>query len=965
VIQKKLTTRIGLIGILFVLQLSIAQGQNKLTQYVQPMIGTAGTGHTFPGATLPFGMVQLSPDTRADGSWEGCSGYYHNDKKILGFSHTHLSGTGCSDYGDVLLMPINKFIQPKKGNYQSSFSHNTEEAKAGFYKVKLASHNIDAALTATLRTGIHQYTYAPKDSQYVIIDLTHRDEVLDSEFEIIYPNRIAGYRQSKAWATDQKIFFNMEFSKPIKEIYFFSNDSINQRPYQRGKNLKALILFDNRENKLVVKCGISGTSIANAALNLKTETGDKFDFDYFKQKADTEWENTLKSITIKDGGKSDKIKFYTALYHCFIAPNIYSDVNGQYMGRDKKVHQLAAGRNYYTVFSLWDTYRALHPLLTNLFKDKTNDFIQTFLLQYEQGGRLPIWELSSNETNCMIGYHAIPVIWDAYSKGVNNYDAQYALTAMMSIANENSDALNSYKKYGFVRSDDEAESVSKTIEYAYDDWCIAQMAKAILENKSTIQANNNFSNSKTDYSLSALDSIYEEFSIRSNYWKNVYDPTTGFMRARLNGTLYQPFSPYRVDNNFTEANSWQYSFYAPHQIDELIAVRGGKVKFEKYLDSLFAANTATEGRQQADITGLIGQYAHGNEPSHHIAFLYNYIDNNAATDKITNQIKNELYGTNEEGLCGNEDCGQMSVWYVWASLGLYPTCPGAGWYATCTPTFQNVEFLNIEDKQAKPKSLDEFFNIKRIDNKVIYKKSSIDKALPFMPNPFIKQGERFFKDSMLIEMDCAHKDAKIFYSIDNQERLYVAPFYIYKNTKINFYSAWDRAKSCVMESEFKILPNDRIAQLNIAPNKSYTSGGAQCLIDGIHGTTNWRTGNWQGYQESNFDAAVIFNKSKQLKNIEVSFLQDQGSWIFYPTKVIIEASTDGNKFTPLYEQAIEVPRSNGPNSIMNIQVPKNIMSALGKIKTIRVRAINYGKLPEWHPGAGGDAFIFVDEISID
>lgn len=662
---------IGIILFFFSIS-SFAQNQKQLFQYVNPFIGTGGHGHTFPGATMPYGACQLSPDTRLEG-WDGCSAYHYSDSVIYGFSNTHLSGTGCSDYGDILLMPTNKKIDLDNYQYASTFSHLSENAHAGYYKVFLDQPQVQVELTATLHGGIHKYSYQGQSPQFVVLNLNHRDAIIDSRINQKNNFTINGFRFSKAWAANQKLFYEIQFSKPIKKISYLYPKGNNGGSSSNLKPLYCLIEFEHQKNtnfnpkiktnELLVKCAISGVDELGVNKNLSVEMP-IWDFDFYKKNCEQTWNKELNKIKILDEqtqlAEEKWITFYTALYHCMIHPSIYSDLDGRYRGRDDKIHNTQHKFDYYTVFSLWDTYRALHPLLTILDPKRTNDFINTFIHQYQEGGRLPVWELSSNETNCMIGYHAVSVIWDAYEKGIRGYDAEIAFEAMKSIASRQSDyegngidkklkesakakvadaeALNSYCKYGYVRSDDGHESVSKTLEYAYNDWCIAQMAKALGKEKD-----------------------YYYYIDRSSQWINVFDSSSGFMRAKKNGSLYNPFSPYTVDNNYTEANAWQYSFYVPHEIDGLINILKGEQNLEKKLDDLFQAKEQTEGRTQADITGLIGQYAHGNEPSHHIAYLYNYTANKSKTSFYTNKIFNEFYTDNTDGLIGNEDCGQMSA----------------------------------------------------------------------------------------------------------------------------------------------------------------------------------------------------------------------------------------------------------------------------------------------------------------
>jgi putative alpha-1,2-mannosidase len=929
----------------------------QLAEYVNPMIGTAATGHTYPGASAPFGMVQLSPDTRKDGSWEGCSGYYYPDSVIYGFSHTHLSGTGCSDYGDILLMPINKEIIPEPINYKSSFNHKTEKAEAGWYKVFLNHSNVAVELTATDRVGIHQYTFKTGDSMFVVLDLQHRDQVLNSKVEIIYPNEIAGFRSSKAWASHQTIFYDIQFNLPIKNISFLVNGKKSKAPYHESKNIKALIYFGQAAAiPLIAKCGLSGVSETGARKNLESEV-EEFNFAKIKKQTQQKWNTSLSAIDVEIKSKEDKQVYYTALYHTLLSPNIWNDVDGNYLGRDLKIHNTNNKFNYYTVFSLWDTYRALHPLLTIIEKQRANDFVTSLIKQYEEGGRLPIWELSSNETNCMIGYHAVSVIWDAYSKNIASYDPKKALSAMLSIANENNDAIKSFKKYGYVRADDDAESVSKTLEFSYDDWCIAQMINYVIEKERLSILQNQMKKDSitlftTEKYLKDLTLQLDSFTRRSQAWKNILDPTTGFMRAQLNSTWYAPFSPYNVDVNYTEANSFQYSFYTPHAVKAFKNTFGSDESLEHKLDDLFKAKPQTKGRVQADITGLIGQYAHGNEPSHHIAYLYNYINKPNKTDEIIKNICSNFYKAKEDGLIGNEDCGQMSAWYVMASLGVYPLCPGIGYYNTNTPIYKsNIEKLINGEKNDKSRMI--FYNKKIKENLA---------NLSYLPNPFIINSPLTFKDSCIITMGCINKEANIFYTVnDTIHKLYVAPFKLKEGSTIKFYAALDTLISNTQEAQFYKLPNDRTAIINCNVNKNYAAGGPMALVDQIRGTVNWHKGNWIGTQDSIFESIIQFNSPTEIKSINTSFLQDQMPWIFNPKKIAFFTSMDGDKWSLISEEKLIVNQdeTKATIKIINANIQKPLLS-----KYVKVVATNYGKLPEWHPGAGGNAYIFIDEIEI-
>jgi predicted alpha-1,2-mannosidase len=577
--------------------------QKNYTKLVNPFIGTGGHGHTYPGATSPFGFVQLSPDTRM-ADWDGSSGYHYSDSIIYGFSHTHLSGTGVPDYCDILLQPTVGNYEWNNTDYASAFSHKKEKAYAGFYSVFLDKYKIGVQLTTTAHVGIHKYNYpAANKIGNVIIDLKHRDEVLDSYLEFVDDYTIKGFRYSKSWATNQKIFFVIKFNKPIikKEFHLTDGSILTNANTATGKGIQAAVSFNTAITKeLITKVGLSGVSMDGAIKNLQQEVNNT-DFNTTLKKNIAEWNKALSKIKIESFAENNvDTTFYTALYHTMIVPNIFEDVDGKYRGTDDKIH-VANGFHNYSVFSLWDTYRAYHPLMSIINKDKTLQWIKSFLQQYKNGGMLPVWELSGNETFCMIGYHSVPVIVDAYKKGIRNFDTNLALEAMLSYSKSNRFGLTEYIANGFVSNNNEAESVSKTMEYAYDDWCIAEFARLI---------------GKRD--------VAAEYYKRSKQYQNVFNPATNFFQGKLHGAWYNPFYPAEINNFYTEGNAWQYSLAAPHDVDGLVKLYGGREKFTEHLNNLFTTKAAISGREQADVTGLIGQYAHGNEPSHHMAYMFNY-----------------------------------------------------------------------------------------------------------------------------------------------------------------------------------------------------------------------------------------------------------------------------------------------------------------------------------------------------
>ncbi|WP_435412857.1 GH92 family glycosyl hydrolase [Psychroserpens mesophilus] len=957
-----------------------AKKDKPLIQYVNPFIGTGGHGHTYPGATMPFGMMQLSPDTRLNG-WDGCSGYHYNDNYIYGFSHTHLSGTGVSDYGDILLMPTNEINfnngSDGKAGYRAHFSHDNETAEPGYYKVLLDSTNIEVELTVSKRSGIHKYSYPSSDHQYVILDLEHRDELLDYKIQMLNDSTLTGFRHSKAWATNQRLFYHIRFSEPIKDITYLEGKTPISKNY-KFLSKQAVIEFDNPTNEpVLIKIGISAVDAEGARKNLEAELANK-SFEDIKTEAQNTWEIQLEKIVIESQNEDYKTNFYTSLYHTMIAPNLYQDVDGRYRGMDLEIHE-TKNFDYYTVFSLWDTYRAAHPLYTIIEQKRTNDFINTFLAKYDEGGIMPIWDLSANYTGCMIGYHAVPVIADAYLKGIKNFDAEKAFEAMKHSATRDKLGLASYKKYGFIPVEEESESVSKTLEYAYDDWTIAQMAKALVKNED-----------------------YKTYTERAQYYKNVYDPKTQFMRGRFRNTWFAPFDPYEVNFNYTEANSWQYSFYVPQDITGFTNLLGGKDKLEAQLDELFTAEAETSGRSQADITGLIGQYAHGNEPSHHMAYLYNFVNKPHKTQEKVHQILTELYTNSPDGISGNEDCGQMSAWYVFSSLGFYPVTPASNQYVIGAPLFdkatihlENGNFFNIiahnlshTNKYIESLSLngnpfkksfithEDIINggtleFQMTDTPSIWgtqkgqePNTKIDDYL-IVPVPFIAQGDVAFKGETEVVLDNADKNAAIYYRLGHKGgfKKYEQPFTIDKAISLTIYSENKGNKSATIETQFyKIDPNLSIT-LETEYANQYNAGGNDALIDGIFGTLDFRTGTWQGYWNNDVIATIDLGSLKNVTSVSINFLQDQRSWIFYPTEVECFGSTDGENYFRLgNKKTIDatVPIEESEIKTLDFKQPSK------KFRFIKIIAKKLGELPEWHLGHShnGRSWIFVDEITI-
>ncbi len=674
------------------------------TKYVNPLIGTSKMGHTFPGATAPFGMVQLSPQTNFEpihdknghynkNTYEYCAGYQYKDTTIIGFSHTNFSGTGHSDLGDCLVMPTvgDLVLAPiktedgQKGFY-SVFSHEKEKATTGYYKVDLDSYHIKAELTATERVGFHQYTFPKSDKAHIILDMVYNIYHYDNKniwtfIRVENDSLITGYRQTKGWARDKKVFFAMQFSKPFKSYGHKKYEKVKYDGFYRkfkqeknfpemaGKNIRAYFDFDTEENeKIKVKFALSSVSTAGALKNLETEIP-HWDFDKIRQETQQKWNDELSKIEVTTMNEKDMISFYTALYHTCLSPIIYEDVDGKYRGLDQNIHTSKDFTNY-TIFSLWDTYRALHPLFNIIQPSRNNDMIKSMLAHHDQSVHkmLPIWSHYANENWCMIGYHATSVIADAMVKNVGDFDHKRALKASVNTANVRYfDGLGDYIDNGFVSEDKSSSSVSKTLEYAYDDWCISQMAKHIGDTK-----------------------IAKEFTKRSEYYKNVYDTKSGYMRPKLsNGNFKQEFDPMDTHGQgFIEGNAWNYGLYVPQNIPKMIEMMGGKEAFTQRLDSLFTTEIEEKYiSKNEDITrdGIIGNYVHGNEPGHHIPYLYNWTGHPEKTQQRVRMIMETMYAPTINGLCGNDDAGQMSAWYIFSALGFYPVTPASPYYAIGSP----------------------------------------------------------------------------------------------------------------------------------------------------------------------------------------------------------------------------------------------------------------------------------------
>ena len=666
----------------------------EITKYVNPFIGTGAidgglSGNNYPGATSPFGMIQLSPDTSEAPNWGDASGYDYNRNTIFGFSHTRLSGTGASDLIDITLMPTSS------GRTSSAFTHDEEKARPGYYQVMLKDENINAELTTTQRNGIHRYQYpAGKDAE-IILDMDHSADkgswgrrIINSQIRILNDHAVEGYRIITGWAKLRKIYFYMEFSSPILTSTLRDGGRVHENTAViNGTNLHGCYRFGQLNGKpLTCKVALSSVSMENARQNMEQEAP-HWDFDRYVAAADADWEKQLGKIEVK-GTEVQKEIFYTALYHTMIQPNTMSDVNGEYMAADYTTRKVANNETHYTTFSLWDTFRASHPLYTLLEPERVTDFVKSMIRQYEYYGYLPIWQLWGQDNYCMIGNHSIPVITDAILKGIPGIDMEKAYEAVYnsSVTSHPNSPFEVWEKYGFMPENIQTQSVSITLEQAFDDWCVAQLAAKL--NK---------------------DADYQRFHKRSEYYRNLFHPKTKFFQSKNDkGEWIEPFDPYQYGGNgghpFTEGNAWQYFWYVPHNIQALMELTGGTKAFEQKLDTFFTSTYKSE-QMNHNASGFVGQYAHGNEPSHHVAYLYNFAGQPWKTQKYVSHILNTLYNNTSSGYAGNDDCGQMSAWYVFSAMGFYPVNPADGRYIIGSPLLDECTLKLAGNKEFRIRTI--------------------------------------------------------------------------------------------------------------------------------------------------------------------------------------------------------------------------------------------------------------------
>ncbi|MBK7301859.1 MAG: GH92 family glycosyl hydrolase [Saprospiraceae bacterium] len=942
---------------------------SQYVEFVNPFVGTGGHGHTFPGATSPFGMVQLSPDTRLEG-WDGCSGYHYSDSIIYGFSHTHLSGTGVADYCDVLIMPGSGKLQLTNGfldspESASAFNKKTEKALPGIYECFLTKPQIRVRLTVTPRTGIHEYVFQKEnDSKWIKIDLKHRDKLIKGNFSTITENEITGTRISSSWAKEQHIYFKLKSSVAFKSKILSKDGTV------------LFCEFEKSTKRVVLQCAISAVDEEGAKTNLKSEWIG-FNFEKAYKSTKNSWNKMLGRIDVTSKiyeGKQKEI-FYTSLYHLLIQPNIFQDADNRYRGMDNKIHFGDPEYPRYTVFSLWDTYRAAHPFYQLVYPDYNEKFVLSFLGQFDECGRLPVWELAGNETYCMIGNHSIPVLTNALldqNSRISKYRQRIERAIRETLVQDFS-CLQNFRN-GFISSDECSESVSKTIE------------------------------NSVDFGALKLVSPSDERIVENTFYKNLFNPKTGFFQAKLNHTFVEPFDPTEVNFHFTEANAWQYLFGAHHDVAGMIDCFS-KIKFngeanylskhplEIMLDSLFQSDSKMTGRAQSDITGLLGQYAHGNEPSHHIAYLYNYCNRTDKAQQIVRRILRTMYANEPDGLCGNEDCGQMSAWYLWSSLGFYPVNPLLNSYdlgcfvfdkaSIRVPGEREINLVSNKKEGSKfvqkvtkngfsqnslidlnPGDHIEFIyhddNYIQLDLSQNNKSHDLNEVLPFVVG-----GERTFQDSTRIELSSL-SDFNIEYKLGDLHAIskyYTNPIIIHDNESIyfrqqkndsnNFNLPWLTARFSKRPSGFKIQSISEYAPM-------YSAGGKDALIDGLEGSLDFRDGFWQGYFGKDLNVEFSLSEEAKADSLEVRFLQDQNSWILLPSCVIVFTSIDGVNFN----REAEVVNKINQKSDSAFAKKFSFKIENSNARFIKLAATNPGKLPDWHLSAGESSWIFADEIKI-
>ena len=970
--------------------ISCNNAPKPLHKEVNPWIGTGGHGHTYPGATSPFGMVQLSPDTRLEG-WDGCGGYHDTDSIIYGFSHTHLQGTGVSDYGDILMMPCTQFGPGDvwRDKYKSTFDKQSECGHAGFYSVFLSDHGIQAELTTTPRVGVHRYTLEDPDTLTLVVDLDHRDDLVHYSMEPRGSDMLVGHRVSNNWAEEQHVYFAMKFDHPFEwgdqlgEITKI--DTLEDGSTVQEMSMVPVFVADfGVISELNAHVALSFCDIEGAIRNLEEEAP-AFGFDRHRAQCEQRWDEQLGRVMVDGGSTDERTTFYTALYHATTVPNVANDVDGRYRGTDMKVHALSEEDDeHYTVFSLWDTYRALHPLLAWIEPNRTRNMIKSMLRMYQDGGQLPVWELASNYTGCMIGYHSVPVIVDAKAWGIQGWDETLALQAMIQAADSMHLGLDAFASLGYIPSEHEHESVSKTLEYAFDDACISAYAD----------------------SLGRMD-IAERFARRAEGWKNLVNPESGFIQPKRQGAWVQGFDPREVNFNFTEANGWQYLFAPVHDVSGPRRILGGDKGYLARLEALFTAPVETTGRVQPDITGLMGQYAHGNEPSHHVAYLSSFAGDPGATATRVAQLCDNMYSNTSDGLCGNEDCGQMSAWFVWSALGMYPVVPGSGQLVLGSPMFKRAvvspeggsnrteirargrhaqadyitgmrwhdasghsspvlkrSFVPVRDlvdggtmELLMSARADATFGIAESD-----RPQSMWNSSGFVPVPSITGPRTFQGDSATVALGHLNDSTELQWSSDG------GLHWRSGDTSLVLTETTDLLVRAILNGDTSVVVSHRVLRvdhqwhLSLAtpPNNQYTAGGNQALIDGLQGGQDFRTGEWQGFWGEPCVATLDLGQVKKITHIEINALQDIKPWIWSPKRVSFYASSDGKHF-----ELLEHVESRLTEEDEEVQIETFPCETTVDAQFLKIETVSRGEIPEWHLGRGNPRWTFLDEIMVE
>ena len=981
--------------------------------YVDPLIGTDAQGHTFPGATTPFGMVQLSPSNDFK-SWDWCSGYHYSDSILKGFAHTHVSGAGLAGLGDFLFMPTAGEVRVNPGTeenpdegYRSRFSHRREVAKAGYYSVWLDDYNIGVELTSTPRVGFHRYSFEKGGMVNVIIDPTHQimEKVLNAGIEIVSEKEVRGFKTSRGEAGERTAYFHAEFSKPFGDFGVSKADSVfQQTKNSSGENTKAYVRFNtNPGESIEVKVAVSFVSYEGAKRNLVAEARNK-DFNQVHQEAVKMWEEKLGKIQIEGTSVEQKRIFYTGMYHSFISPNLISDVDGKYIVEGKEYQ---SSFPQYSNFSTWDTYRALNPLFTIIEQEKTSEFVNSLVSRHTDSKvGLPVWELLGHDNVCMIGYNTVSPLADAVLKDIKGIDAQKVYQAIKAASNSTEkhspnydrNGMEEYLLFNYVPGEINS-SVSKTVEQNYYDWCISRVAD------------------KLGYTDEA-----EYYRKRSLGYRNLFHHESGFLFPKYSTGEWRKMDLNVWDDlkgNYVSGNIWGYSSYVPHDINGLKQLVERNQVFSEWLDNIFADTTSIEGTTHVDISGFIGKYGHGDEPSQHMAYLYNYTGEPWKTQELVRRIMDEFYSDRPDGLINNEDLGQMSAWYIFSALGFYPVCPGDLKYIIGIPKYdktvvnlENGNTFTVMAKNNKPGNKyiqsvtlngephnQSFITHKQIldggelvfvlgntpnknwgtgKNDIPFSAVKVDKNnrinnpsvtyKPYDPDPGI-----VFEGTHKIILTCNTPGARIHYTLNGEiptekSKEYRKAIEITKTTELKAIAFSDSLKpSLVFEKEylagrsFKDLPGYPKFQLETKAEK-YGAPDGSLLMDQEIGTNHFADGKWTGWSGSDMVATIDFGKKTSFKNISVGYLTNTGVWIFPPKFIFVLISDDNTKFRKIAELKTIQPQAPSTSITISRQI-LNLNNAKGRY--LKVEARNMGKIPEWHGAAGLEPWMFIDEILIN